>query len=65
VSVMNFEAFTVVMFQVKVFWIVTPCSAVVGYQHSTFTLHGVTIQTTSIWKCPFSLSCLFRHFRWN
>jgi len=26
----NFEAFTVVKFQVKVFWVVTHCSAVVG-----------------------------------
>jgi len=29
----SFEAFTAVKFQVTVFWIVTPCSAVVGYQH--------------------------------
>jgi len=28
----NFEAFTAVMFQVKVFWDVTPCSVLVGYQ---------------------------------
>jgi hypothetical protein len=28
----SFEAFTGVMFHVEVFWIVTPCSVVVGYQ---------------------------------
>jgi hypothetical protein len=28
----NFEAFTAVMFQVAVFWVVTSCSIVVGYQ---------------------------------
>jgi hypothetical protein len=26
----SFEAFTEVMFQVEVFWVVTPCSVVVG-----------------------------------
>jgi len=29
----SFEAFIAVMFQVKVFWVVMLCSAVVGYQH--------------------------------
>jgi hypothetical protein len=30
----NFEAFTVVMFQVEVFWVVVMlCSVVVGHQH--------------------------------
>jgi hypothetical protein len=28
----RFEAFTAVMFLVEVFWVVTPCSVVVGYQ---------------------------------
>jgi hypothetical protein len=28
----SFEAFTAVMSQVEVFWVVTPCSVVVGYQ---------------------------------
>jgi hypothetical protein len=28
-----FGAFTAVMFNVEVFWVVTPCSVVVGYQH--------------------------------
>jgi len=28
----NTEAFTAVMFQVEVFWVVTPCSNVVGYK---------------------------------
>jgi len=27
-----YEALTVVLFQVEVFWVVTPCSVVVGYQ---------------------------------
>jgi len=41
-----FEAFTAVMFQVKVFWGVTPCTVVVGYQRFSgpccLHLHGVT-----------------------
>jgi hypothetical protein len=28
----SFEAFTAVMFQVEVFWVVTLCSYMVGYQ---------------------------------
>jgi len=28
----SFETFTTVMFQVDVFWFMTPCSVVVGYQ---------------------------------
>jgi hypothetical protein len=28
----SFEAFTAVKFQVKVFWVVTPCSVVIGCQ---------------------------------
>jgi hypothetical protein len=37
----SFEAFTGVMFQVEVFWVVTPCSVVVGYQNfrSPWCLH--------------------------
>jgi hypothetical protein len=29
----SFEVFTAVMFQVKVFWVMMPCSVVVGYHH--------------------------------
>jgi hypothetical protein len=29
----SFGAFTVVMFQVEVFWVVTTCSVMVGYKH--------------------------------
>jgi hypothetical protein len=29
----RFEVFTVVKIEVEVFWVVTPCSAVAGYQH--------------------------------
>jgi hypothetical protein len=32
----SFEAFPMVMFQVLVFWVVTPCSVVVEYQRFTF-----------------------------
>jgi hypothetical protein len=32
ITVANFEAFTAVMFQVEVFWVVTPCGVVVGYR---------------------------------
>jgi len=28
----SFEVFTAVTFQTELFWIVTPCSVVVGYQ---------------------------------
>jgi len=31
-SVKNFEAFTAAMFQIEVFWIVTPCSVMVRYR---------------------------------
>jgi len=30
----SFEAFTATMFEVEVFWVVTPCNVVVGYQLS-------------------------------
>jgi hypothetical protein len=30
----SFDAFMAVMFQVKVFWVVTPFSVVVGFQNS-------------------------------
>jgi len=55
----NFEAFTVVMFQVEVFLALTPGSVVVGYQrfqrsvlppssgYPTTTLNGVTTRKTS------------------
>jgi len=56
---MNFEASTVVMFQVKIFWVVMPRNIMVGYQHfggpqclqlehlyPTMTLHSVTTQKT-------------------
>jgi hypothetical protein len=29
---LSFQAFIVMMIQVEVFWVVTPCSVVVGYQ---------------------------------
>jgi len=41
------------LFQVEVFWVMTPRSEVVGYQryrglwYSTPTLHGITTQNTS------------------
>jgi hypothetical protein len=59
----TFEAFTEAMFQVEIFWVVTPCSVAVGYQrfgdptpsifrakytsYPTTTLHGVTTRKTS------------------
>jgi hypothetical protein len=33
VSAAKFEVFTAVKIHVEVFWVVTPCSVVVGYQH--------------------------------
>jgi len=44
-----FEAFTAVTFQVEVFWVVTPCSVVVGYQHfggQCYTLKMATALTS-------------------
>jgi hypothetical protein len=41
----EFEAFTAVMFQVKVFWVMTQCSVVVGYQY--FRGPSLTTQKTS------------------
>jgi hypothetical protein len=51
----GFVAFTPLTFKFEVFWVVTPCSVVVGYQrwYTTTTLHGVTAQKT--WEC---LSCI-------
>jgi hypothetical protein len=34
----SFEAFTVVVFQVEVFWVMTSCSVEVGYQHVSGSL---------------------------
>jgi hypothetical protein len=48
----SLEAFTAMMFQVEVFWVVTSCCVVVGYHghlkhlYPTTTLHGVTTQKT-------------------
>jgi len=37
-------AFAAVIFQVEVFWLVTPCSVVVGYQHSVVSeIHAASI----------------------
>jgi hypothetical protein len=55
---MRFEVFMVVKIQVEVFWVVTLCNVVVGYQHSKepcslclqlpiAALHGITTQKTS------------------
>jgi len=55
---MSFEAFMFVIFNVGGFWVMMPCSVVVGYQHfrgscclhlqrePTTTLHNVTSQKT-------------------
>jgi hypothetical protein len=37
-SVVRFQVFTAVMFQVAVFWAVTPCSVVLGY-HTAWKYH--------------------------
>jgi hypothetical protein len=45
----RFEAFTEVMFPVEVFWVLTPCSVVLGYQRSE--VHVVSIfRATSHWR---------------
>jgi hypothetical protein len=40
----NFEAFTAVIFQVEVFWVLTPCS--VRHVTSVSEVHSVSILTT-------------------
>jgi len=44
----SFEAFTAVMFQVEVFWVVTPCNVVVGYQrsevHAAYIFQGLHLE---------------------
>jgi len=47
--------------QVKVFWVVMPCSIAVGYQHfrgpcsvhlqGDFTYHNIPTQNSSTWIC--------------
>jgi hypothetical protein len=54
-AITRFEVLTAVIIQVEAFWIVTPCSVVVGYQrfgelcclHLQTSLHVVTIQKAS------------------
>jgi hypothetical protein len=45
----RFETLAAVMFQVKVFWVVTPCSVVVGYQcfRRPCCLH---LQSCGLWR---------------
>jgi hypothetical protein len=39
---LNFEAYRAVMFQVEVFWVVTPCSVVVGFRRFRGPCHNTT-----------------------
>jgi hypothetical protein len=40
-KIASFEAFTAVIFQAEVFWVVTPCSVIVGYHRfgGSYCLH--------------------------
>jgi hypothetical protein len=37
---MSLEVFTAVIIQVEVFWVVTPCSDVVGHRRSTLKIEA-------------------------
>jgi hypothetical protein len=43
----SFEVFTAVIFQAEVFWVVTPCSAVLGYQR--FRGPCFTLKMEAVW----------------
>jgi hypothetical protein len=47
----TFEAFTAVIFQVEVFWVVTPCGVLIGYQRfrSTCCLHLTNLKMEAAW----------------
>jgi hypothetical protein len=59
----NFEVFTAVMIQVEVFWIVTPCSVVVGYQR--FRGPFFTPKMEAAWSSETSVSCHITIWRHN
>jgi len=60
----RFKVFTTVGIKVNVFWVVTPCSVVVGYRcfrgscchgplkcwYATTTLHGIATQKILTWN---------------
>jgi hypothetical protein len=47
--IQRFEVFTAVEIQVEVFWVVTPCSVVVGYQ-------SFRVKMEAAWNCETLLS---------
>jgi hypothetical protein len=62
----NFEIFTVMKIQDEVFWVVSPCSVVVGYQHfrGPCCLHLVKIQFEVFWAAmPHSVVVGYQCFR--
>jgi len=64
-NVMRFEDFTVLKIQVVVFWVVMPCSVVVGYQHfgecsaSCWLLSSAPSYTPHLYICPFTRAIHF------
>jgi hypothetical protein len=59
-----FEVFTAVIFQVEVFWTVTPCSVVVGYQRfrgSCCTRLYFTMRMEATWT-PSNVGLLPQHY---
>jgi hypothetical protein len=65
ITLASFETFTAVMFQVEVFWIVTPCSVVVGYRRfgGPCCLHLQVFQVEVFWVVtPCSVVVGYRRF---
>jgi hypothetical protein len=55
----RFEAFSAVMFQVEVFWVVTPFGVVVGYQRfrgSCCLHHLKTLKMEATWRSEILIS---------
>jgi hypothetical protein len=46
VTRVSFEAFTGVIFQIEVFWVVTPCSVLAGYQPTRLKMKAAWIFKT-------------------
>jgi hypothetical protein len=55
------EVFTAVKIQVEVFWVVTPCSVVIGYQRNVGILSHLAAFTLKMEAAMFSETLAFYH----